>query len=49
MKGEKRGIIIHSVIKIPFIDFRVQEKQMTAALDSMISMTHPNIVKVSVT
>ena len=27
-------------------DYRAQEKQMKASLDSMISITHPNIVKV---
>lgn len=27
-------------------DYRAQEKQMSSALDSMISITHPNIVKV---
>ena len=30
-------------------DFRLQEKQMTSALDAMISITHPNIVKVGAT
>jgi len=27
-------------------DFQVQKKEMTSALDAMISITHPNIVKV---
>ena len=29
-------------------DYRAQEKQMSSALDSMISITHPNIVKVKI-